>query len=63
MPSESNPADKLSREYKAPFEPTSGRVDDMSIPEWADQSKYDDINKILDAMSAVDSLCEGVTQT
>ena len=51
MPSLANPADMLSREGKAPFPPTSGEVDRMRIPVWADQKSYSDIGKILDTMT------------
>ena len=40
----------LSREGKAPFETSSGEVDTMLLPEWANQSKYDDIVKILNTL-------------
>ena len=50
VPSESNPADMLSREYSAPFVPSSSKVDDMLIPEWTNQEKFGDIRKIFEAM-------------
>ena len=61
VPSESNPADKLSREYKAPFVPSSSKVDDMLIPEWTNQTSFGDIRKMLDVMSAL--LNEGASQS
>ena len=60
VPSESNPADMLSREGKAPFEISSGKVDAMVLPLWADQSKFDDINKILDTLSS--EQCESAVE-
>ena len=45
-----NPADMLSREGKAPFKPTTGKVEPMVIPDWADQSVYSDIGKVLDTL-------------
>ena len=50
VPSEANPADKLSREGLAPFVPSSGEVDTMVLPSWANQRDFDDINKILDTL-------------
>ena len=61
VPSEFNPADMLSREYEAPFVPSSSRVDDMLIPEWAGQFKFGDIRTILDVMNA--QLNEGDNQS
>ena len=52
VPSEANPADRLSREGLAPFQPTQNRVDEMLLPSWADQKIFDNIHKILSTLTS-----------
>ena len=52
VPSESSPADLLSREKAAPFDFEGSRVVPMKIPCWANQAEFDSISKILDTIEA-----------
>ena len=56
VPSKSNPADILSRHHRSEdeiiriFDPEDYYYKEMVIPEWADQGRYDSIQKVLDAI-------------
>ena len=48
VPSKSNPADILSREGKSLFETTSGLIDTLQLPRWADLTTRRRIDQVLD---------------
>ena len=52
VPSESNPADMLSRDGTAPFEPTSEKIDDLQIPEWAAQGEFNTILNFFETLKS-----------
>ena len=51
VPSESNPADILSRESKSLYETPSGAIDTLLLPTWVDMRGGRDIFEILDRVS------------
>ena len=51
VPSESNPADILSRDGKSLYETTSGAIDTLLLPSWVDMRGGRDISEILDRVS------------
>ena len=50
VPSESNPADILSREGKTLYATKSGLVDPLLLPPWADVASSRDIRRVFDAI-------------
>ena len=50
VPSESNPADILSRAGKSLYATQCGRVDPLLLPPWADVASCRDIRKVFDAI-------------
>ena len=51
VPSESNPADILSRESASLYETTSGAIDTLLLPPWGDMRGGRNISEILDFVS------------
>ena len=47
VPTDSNPADILSRDGIAGFVPTENRVDVMELPEWADLREFGDLRAVF----------------